>query len=57
MSVSAIYFDKYLMTYYEFRPVIEFVFSDRLHFRTKPWLLTSLNFFDVINNEYQRINF
>lgn len=28
MSVSAIYFDKNLMTYYEFRPVFEFVFGD-----------------------------
>lgn len=57
MSFSAIYFDKYFKVYYEFKPVFEFVFSDRLLFRTKPWLLTSLNFFDVINNEYQRINF
>lgn len=36
MSVSAIYFDENLMTYYEFRPVFEFVFGDRLHFRTHP---------------------
>lgn len=58
MSVSAIYFDKYLKAYYEFEHVFEFVFSDRLLCRTNSWLLPSLNFFDAINNnEYQRINF
>lgn len=38
MSVSAIYFDENyeLNSYYEFRPVFEFVFGDRLHFRTHP---------------------